>query len=117
MTSYANLYRRVRVLEKIIKEKSAQRSHAPSKAFLIWKFLNDHNGGTIEIIKRSFPENDRNSIASALSDCIDQGIVKQNGDHYFANREYEWDDIGMYDSKDQKEILNDLNYLQSRIEQ
>lgn len=111
-----SLEQRLSRLEKIVYEKNASRSHAPSKIFLVWKFLYDRNGALREAIKNSFPEEDQNSISSVLLDGLEEGVFTQNGETYFANKNYVWDDIGTFDDNDKKEIVKDLQYLTNRIQ-
>lgn len=116
MSTIAELERRVYKLERLIKEKSATRSHAPSKVFLIWKYLYDNGGAKLDRIKMTFPEDERNSIAGAIASGVEDGIIKQTGETYFANREYSWDDIGLFDDDDKQMITKDLQYLLNRVQ-
>lgn len=111
----SNLELRIERLERLVKEKNAVRSHAPSKAFLIWKFLTDHLGATRDVIKKTFPEEEQNSISSVLIDCLEEGIIRIVKDKYFANPSYVWDDVGVFDDEDQDVVVNDLKYLMNRV--
>lgn len=110
-----NLEARIKRLEKLVYEKSAIRSHAPSKSFLVWKFLSDHNGAIRDVIKATFPEEEQNSISSVLIDCLEEGIITLVGEKYFANKRYVWDDFGVFDSDDQKVAIDNVQYLMNRI--
>ena len=109
------LEKRIKHLEKIVFEKKAVRSHAPSKAFLIWKFLSGYNGATIDVIKSTFPEEEQGSISSALNDLLDENIITKTGEKYFANKKYVWDDFGVFDDNDNDEVIANINYLLSRV--
>lgn len=114
MYSLYSLDKRIRRLEKLIYEKNAIRSHAPSKAFLIWKFLSKHNGATVDVIKDTFPE-EQNTITTVLNDCVAEGIINIVGNKYFANKNYNWDDLGIFDDDDHKTVVNNVQYLMDRV--
>ena len=114
MNKLSILEKRIKHLEKIVFEKNAVRSHAPSKAFLIWKFLSGYSGATIDVIKNTFPEEEQSSISSVLNDLLDENIITKTGEKYFANKKYVWDDFGVFDDRDNDEVIANINYLLSR---
>lgn len=115
MKNISKLEKRIRHISNALNEKSASRSHTPSKSFLIWKFLIDHNGADRDTIKASFPEEEQPSISSVLLDCVENGVIKLINNTYFANKDYAWDDIGIFDSADKQTIINGLQYLLKRL--
>ena len=101
------LQKRLEMIESLIAERSIGRGGEPSNAMKVWQLLTDNGPMTKQQIQSSGLSATATATAS-LNFYVANNLLTKIGDHFAANPDYAWDDIGVIPRTAQQELMNSL---------
>lgn len=101
------LQKRLDVIESLIIERSIGRGGEPSNAMKVWQLLTDNGPMTRQQIQSSGLSATATATAS-LNFYVAHNLLTKTGDHFEANPDYAWDDVGVIPRTAQQELMNSL---------